>query len=432
MAQYRVDKDRNWNANGIVYEVNMQADENGELTNRRYNRDAWNRPKSIIDRSIFSATWTFGIPERVWEEYVFDGSTWTPQQGFTNASVVNKMLNVNSGTGLGHGTTIATKEYTRYQPNRGQLYSTAVLCPDATTAGTRRFGLATPQDGVFFEVVGDGTEWDIFAGRRSYGTLESYVSIKETILANIPDFDPSKGHVYDIQYQWRGVGNYFFYVDLQLVYTEENLGTMDSQLSMSDPALQPFFSAYCGVEGTAVNIQSGCVDVSSEGGRDEETVFGSINTGDSLINLGSTAATDIAILAMRVPKTIGSQFNSRGAIMDKLVTWTRDEALTKVYIIRDTGAPNLEALTWDSIPDSDLQMLVGGSGSALQTAYSADSANASNVLAEWADLEVKNVITNPSTYSKFKLTPGDILLVVVNCIGANKLSSATLYYSEQI
>lgn len=53
----------------------MQADENGVLWNTRYGKDAWGRPKSITDYSLFSATWTFGIPARVWEEIELDYST---------------------------------------------------------------------------------------------------------------------------------------------------------------------------------------------------------------------------------------------------------------------------------------------------------------------------------------------------------------------
>lgn len=396
-----------------------------------YATDAWTRPKTIIDHSLFSATWTFGIPSRVWEEYQFDGSTWTPQATFSRGSEQNKMLSVVSGTVATNGTTVATKKYIRYQPNRGQLYSTAVIMPNATANGIRRFGMATPQDGVFFEMVGDGSNWDIFAGRRSYGSLSNYVSIKSAILALFPSFDPSKGNVYDIQYQWRGVGNYTFFVNLEPVYVEEYLGT-GTQLSMSDPALQPFYSAYSG-DGTEVELLSGCVDVSSEGGAiNESTLFGTIGTGDTLLSTSNTANVDNAVLAVYVPRTAGNgAFNSRGAFLDKLVTWTNADATTKVYAFRDTQAPNLAALTWSDIPDSDIKYLVGGAGSALQTAYDLDDSAEFTVLSERELLNTKNVITNPSANSDFAVSPGDIIVISI-LTGANKSTLANLYFSEQI
>lgn len=417
------------------------------ITQSRYATDAWGRPKSILDFSIFSATWTFGIPARIWEEVHYDllvPANSGPKPTFENATSREGMLSLVSGTTNNIGAVIQTKSHVRYQPNRGQLLSTAVTIPTAKTGiGLATWGLGTALNGTYFGMFSDGTDdgWDMKVSRWKGGVNQSEVSIKDAILAKFPDFDPTKGHVYDIQFEWRGVGNYYFFVDLELVYTMEILGTLD-YLSIQDPALAVVYATlYQDPTETAPQYEllSGCVDVSSEGGAPQKTVFASTNTGDSLINLGNTAATDVAILALKVPRSLsydsGTVFNSRGAIMDKLVTWTRDEALTKVYVFRDTNASNLDGLTWGSTPDSDIQVLTGGingSPSALQSAFVLDKANGQLVLAEWADLEVKNIITNPATNSDFKLAPGDILVVAMNCIGANKYSAATLYYSEEI
>lgn len=417
------------------------------VTQARYATDAWGRPKSILDYSIFSATWTFGIPARIWEEVNYDLAVPAnngPKPTFVNATSREGMLSVASGTTNNVGTVLRSKSYARYQPNRGQLYSTAVTIPTAKTGiGFATWGLGTAQNGTYFGIFSDGTDdgWDMRVSRWKGGVNQEAVSIKDAILAKFPDFDPTKGHVYDIQFEWRGVGNYYFFIDLELIYTMEILGTLD-YLSIQDPALAvSYATAYQDPTGTApqYEILSGCVDVSSEGGAPQKTVFASTSTGDALINLGNTANTDVAILALRIPRTIpydgGNVFNSRGAIMDKLVTWTRDEALTKVYMFRDTNASNLDGLTWGNTPDSSIEFLTGGyngSISALQSAFVADKASGSIVLSEWADLDAKNIIENPATNSDFKMAPGDILVVAINCIGANKYSAATLYYSEEI
>lgn len=432
MAQFRKDTHEFLNNGTTLFEVGMSADENGELWNRRYAKDAWNRPKSIVDRSVFSATWTFGIPARVWEEYQFDGATWTPQTSFSRATSVNKMLSVVSGTTPTEGATLATKQYSRYQPNRGHLYSTAVIMPNASDRGIRRFGLATPDDGVFFEMVGDGVDWDIFAGRRAYGSLASYVSIKSAILDKVPNFDPSKGHVYDIQYQWRGVGNYFFYVDLELVYVDEYLGT-GTQLSMSDPALQPFYSAYTGSDGTQVQLLAGCVDVTSEGGQDERTLFGSVSSGLDLLTLG-TADTPTAVLAFKVPRTANGSFNSRGAFLDKLSAFcASSDTITSVYAARDISATTVDAITWTAIPDSALLTASGNAAGALNTAFQTDINSFGRVFSEFTAKDTKTEIINTSKNSPFLATPGDIIVIAGTGLSSTgQLYAATLYYSEQI
>lgn len=406
------------------------------FSNSRYAYDAWDRPKTIIDQSLFSATWTYDIQSRVWEEWTYtEGSGWSPQVGFANAASEDHMLSVKSTTTAGGGCTIASKVHPKYQPNRGHLYSTALIHPNATDVGLTRFGLGSPKDACAFEIEGDGANWDMFAFRRYGGVTSNRTSIKAAILEKFPDFDPSKGHVYDIQFQWRGVGNYYYFVDLQLVYTEEVLGTR-TELSMADPALQTFFSTYCTQSGTERVAKFGCVDVSSEGGNGHAKAFNSVSTGLDPVRIDNETS-ETAVLAIRVPRYVNyagdpTHINSRGAVMDKLVTWCRDEARTGVYYFRDTGATNLEALTWTDISDSRMQYAIGGDASALQTAFNADKSNGYLVLGEWADLESKNVITNSSKEAEFTTTPGDILVITGASIGNNKDMYATLYFSEEI
>lgn len=437
MAKYDTDAHEFMGGETEQFAVMLQADENGEIWNRRYAKDAWHRPKTITDYSLFSGTWTFGVPNRLWveESVVRSGGTVTvteqPQTGVKTTSREG-MLSVKSGTVANSGNALRSKYFPRYQPNRGHLFSTAITCPAPTANGYRQWGLATARDGVYFRAIGNGSSWSLNVGRRRSGVEIDLIDITSKLPAS---FDISKGHVYDIQYEWRGVGNFYFYVDLQLVYSMTILGTQD-YLSVTDPALGVVFSCYSSEDGVELELLSGCVDVTSEGGTTPKTLFGSVNTGNTLLNLGNTALIDVAVLALKVPVMINyngsSVYNSRGTIMDKLVSWTRDEAITKAFYFRGSSATNLDSITWSAIPDSDLLMATGGGTSALQTAFVADKAKGINLLAEWAELDTKNIIDNPAKNSDFFLTPGDILVVAINCIGSNKTSAATLYYSEQL
>lgn len=416
-----------------LYEVYMLSDENGQLWNRRYAKDAWGRPKTVIDESLFAGTFTFEVRSRVWEEWSYTtGTGWTPIVGFQNAVSEDHMLIVKSTATAGSGCTIASKTHPKYQPNRGHLYSTAIIQPNATDAGLSRFGLGSPKDGVFFEIEGDGTTWDIFVSRRFDGITDMRQSVKAEVLKRFPEFDPTKGHVYDIQFQWRGVGNYFFFIDLQLVYTENVLGTR-THLSMADPALQSFFSAYCTQAGTERVLKVGCVDVTSEGGNGHNTAFGSINSGDNLLSTGNQVST--AMLAIRAPRYVtyegdSQHINSRGAIMDMLKAYCDKAYQVKVWYFRDTFCPALNALTWSAIPDSRMYMLTGGISSALDTAFQSDKAAGVVVLSEFASAGDKTTITNESNNSPFELTPGDTIVFSIKSTSGT--GSATAYYSEEI
>ena len=125
--------------------------------------------------------------------------------------------------------------------------------------------------------------------------------------------------------------------------------------------------------------------------------------------------------------------NTRDLVASKISAWTRDEAAVQVWFARDTVATNLDALTWDSLPDSTAQSLVGGDTSALDTAFQSDKASMQLVLNEWDDLEQKNIVVNPSEDSApFFVTAGDILVVAVKSIGGTDQNATTVYLSEEI
>jgi len=444
MAQYNRQNQTFLENNTTLYETVMIGDPNGNVGpgsgrggHSRYSLDAWGRPKAVMDHSLFSATFTFNVPNRVWEQVDIDNTPgYNPVQKPIDNTYIrssDRMLSVLSGTSAGAGHVVKTKNFVRYQPNRGQLFSTAIILPNPTASGIREFGLGTAHNGVEFQLIGDGADWDLRFTRRKGTVVQTDVSLKPFLPA---DFDPSKGHVYDIQFQWRGVGNYYVFVDLELVYTDELTGTLES-LSINDPALPVYFDAICTEEGTEVELLCGCVDVASEGGEEESTLFNSINSGNDLVALGN-ADVDTAVLAIKVPRTLTynseTVFNSRGAIMDKLAVFCASaDTMTKVYVARDYAAPTVDALTWNSIPDSRMLQLNGDAAGALNTAFQTDKAGFSQILATFSAKDSKTYVTNDSKTSDFIITPGDILIISGTGLqSTSQLYAATLYFSEQL
>lgn len=432
-AQYDIVNKKYVERNNNLMDTAIPVNELGQVL-KRYSFDAWGRQKSVIDHSLFNGTWTFSVPQRVWEENTIDVSVQppvlVPLSTLTKSTSVDGLLSVKSGTVANNGYVCRSKIHPRYQANRSQLYSTSIIVPNPTANALRTWGLTTNDDGISFELQGDGTNWELYATRIKGQTIVDQIPISQYLPAG---FDPSKGHLYDIQFEWRGVGNIYFFVDLELVYTIELLGTLTG-LATKDPAL-PLSFASITFDGVEVELLSGCADVSSEGGTNDRTLFRTVNTGSALVTLGA-ADTLTAILALRVPRTVTYNaqqvYNSRGAFADELITWTRDESRTTVFLARDINVPNINGITWSPIEDTLIEYVSGDNTGALNTAFALDQANCSEIMTEWANLDEKNIITNPTENSEFHLTPGDILIITVAAITTNKLSSASLYFSEQL
>ena len=399
--------------------------------------DAWGRQKVIHDYSVFHGLFTYDVPDRLWEENAMDAAlAYTPlaQTGIL-ATSQGGALQITSGTVADNGCSLMSKRHPRYQPNRGHLYSTAGWFPNPELDGFRKWGLFcgylsdARRSGVYFELEGDGSTWALYAVVKSYGVIQ----VKQDITALIPGgFDISKNNLYDIQYQWRGAGDYFFYLNQQLVYRTGFLNTQQ-ELTIWNPALGVGYECFTYTT-TPLYMNFGCVDVTSEGGAMDSRQFASISTGDSFVTTSTNGA---ATLAIKLPRTITYNgnvvVNTRDVIANKLTSWTRDEASVQVWLARDTVATNLDALTWINFGDSTTQYLVGGVSTALDTAFQSDKANMQLVLNEWEDTELKNTIINPSIMdAPFILTAGDILVVVVTPINANKDNATTMYLAEEV
>lgn len=398
-------------------------------------KDALGRQKVIDDYSLFHGLWTFDVPNRIWEEFSISAGTYTAISATgTKATSENGALVLSSGTTANAGVYLRSKRNPRYQPNRGHLWSSAMRFPSATADGKRKAGVFQQEtdNGVFFELEGDGADWTLYAVRYSNGVQK----IRQDLASYLPaDFDPEKAHVYDIQFQLGSAGNYIFYIDLQEIYVNDILGTL-TELSIQNPMLPSAFECVTDTT-TELELIVGCVDITSEGGKQVGRQFASISTGTSLLSCDSSG---VAMIAIKLPRTIsyggGTVYNSKDVIASRISSWTRDEASVQVYFARDVVATNLDGLTWTDFPDSSgtLQYIIGGTGNTtLDTAFNSDKASMQLVLNEWEDLEVKNIVSNPDQdIGPFYVTPGDIMIVAVQSMAGTDDNSTTLYLSEEI
>ena len=289
--------------------------------------DVWGTPKTSVAHSIFHGLFTFDVPPTMW--FIEENDIEVLNADSTGATSVNGALVVNT-SGL-TSVTVNSRRHPRYQPNRGHLWSSALILPGKLLDGVRDFGLFDGHNGVFFRLKSDG---NLYAVLRSGGveTHEELITIPDTFIG----FDVEKGNIYDIRFQWRGVGNYFFYIGnpatgaSELVHQISNLGTLTA-LSMENPSLMLAFKATKTTEDVTMLV--GCADVTSENGNSDREQYGEASTEVAGISAGD------GVLAVLNPLLApNGEMNTRDLRLARITIGADKKAVFKVYQTRDATA----------------------------------------------------------------------------------------------
>lgn len=307
--------------------------------------DAWGRAKFIKDNSILHGMFTFNVPVSMWKE-TFNGS----ERTITNSTSVNGKLHHTSGAVLNDVSTLSTFRFPRYEPNRGGLYSSSIFLPNLDDVGVRRFGDFTNESGEFFELRTGGV---LYAVVRT--TIDSITS-DDIKLIDTTGIDLSKGNIYDIQKQWRGAGGYKFFLNLQLVQTFDYLGTR-TELTMFNPACSIAFE--CKNLGDNVVIECGCADISSEGGKDNGKVYGSISIDNESgqVAITGTGNWNVPIIAVRSKVTVNGLINTRDTLMLLATAYSDQRSMARVWATRDFTAITDNDQVWRDFGDGHLEYL---------------------------------------------------------------------------
>lgn len=305
--------------------------------------DAWGRAKAVKDKSILHGMFTFNVPETTWKE-TFNGT----EQSFINAASVNGKLILTAGGVLSDETRLDTYRNPRYQPNRGYLYSNSLFLPRPTDDGERRFGVFTEESGAFFNLKADGLYATIRTTTLASGTVDT------EYLIDTADFDLSKGNIFDIQFQWRGAGDYKFFINLIEVKTIKFLGTL-TELSMFNPACPIAFE--CENLGDDVEIQCGCVDVTTEGGDLSGKTYGSIQVENNTGQV-SVSGYNQPVIAVRSKLTVNSKRNTRDTLSLLASAYSDQKSIMRIWSTRDFTAISEGTQSWADFGDGHLEYII--------------------------------------------------------------------------
>ena len=373
----------------------------GDLTT-----DASGLPKVAQSFSLLHSVFTYGIPKGVWKESL-NGSELT---AFTKATAVDGKLELSSGASLNDIVNLATFRHPRYESNRGHLYSVSTFLPNHTAAGIRDFGLFTAESGVFFRLKADG----LYACRRT--TVATVTTDIEERVSQLPSgLDLSKGNIYDIQLQWRGVGNVLFFVGdptagvPKLVHAMRLLAS-DTQLSIFNPALPLAFE--CTNLGAEVKINTGCVDLSSEGGKGYAGTYGTIATSTDAGSI-AVAGFNPLVYAVKSLSSIGGLVNTRDTLNLGAYAYSDQRSLLRIWQTRDLTAISEGSQSWVPYRDGHLEFIEFDPGAGTPATF--DPAKAS--LAYSSRVNIDSTLNINAVFSKAAsviLPPGDMLVFTIH------------------
>lgn len=293
--------------------------------------DAWGLQKMVHPHSLFHSAFTFDVPIRKWNSIV----NGVEENLLTSTLVTSTSgkLSVKTAANNGDVTYLHSRRHPRYQPNRGHVYSMSAFVPVPTDNAVEDFGLFTDIDGVFFRIHTDG---------KLYACLQSNGVLVHEDLINFPcsfddnPLDYSKGNVYDIQFQWRGAGNYRFFAGnpktgkLEVIHEIRNLNKLTA-LTMQNPSLPAAFRVTS--LGDAGEIQCGCVDITSEGGDDRHEQYQSAS-----IENKTASGTDVPIIIIHSPQQIAGKMNTIDGRLARISGASDKRGVFKMWSTRNPAA----------------------------------------------------------------------------------------------
>jgi hypothetical protein len=370
--------------------------------------DAWGRNKVVTDYSMFHGIFTFDVPNKLWIEY-YNGV----EQVKTNATSVNGMLNLVSNGG---STYLMSKRHPRYQPNRGMLYSNSQLLDGAT-----------PTNGKLYAVV---------------RTTIDGITTDDKKLIQLDAIDPAKGNIYDIQSQWRGVGNIKFFINQKEVVTFNYLGSLD-ELSVSNPALPlgfectnlgiTRFGQFTPSDGMffewafdvaqETNTRCGCVDVTSEGGFKENRQYLSASTSTESGSHPIDGYND-PVLAIRLPDMFLGKMNTRDCILTRVSGYSDQKSVMRIWYTRNGVGVN--GGTWGAIN--------GGNVEVSENITSINTAQLQLIHSVRVDQDATISVANPDAdHGDLFLVHGDYLVVTIHReTGGDANAGVTIEMAEEI
>lgn len=226
--------------------------------------------------------------------------------GTASVSLANNCaLQLNTGASASSSALSLSKNLHQYTSGKGLKIMMSVVLGDSGVAGNQReWGYGDLINGV--SILLDGGEYKFVL--RSGGMVVALIAASAWQVPVLPD---PNGHLWYIQFEWLGVGDFWVYYDQKPVLYYNYLGTSTAP-SMESPDLPIFFRNENTSNTSDVFLKNVCSAVSSEG-RNIVEVFDQNGTG---LNFSA----DNRVRTEAFGTTLVSD-NFADDIFDNVITW---------------------------------------------------------------------------------------------------------------
>jgi len=166
-------------------------------------------------------------------------------------------ITLNTGASTSSKISLTSKQKFYYESARSNQVKMSIILGDSGVANNiREWGLSDGYNGVFLRL--SGTTLSIVLLNNGVETVAPTTSWDRPVTID------GYGHLWYIQFQWLGVGNFYIYYDEELVHTIRYVGT-STNLSMGTPDLPVYFKNENTSNTSNVFMRMGCVGVIAEG-----------------------------------------------------------------------------------------------------------------------------------------------------------------------
>ena len=246
--------------------------------------------------------------------YEVDNRDWAPitaSGGSVSYITSSHVARVATTTTSGSSAVLQTQVWYRYQS--GKAHWLRMTCAQSNTGNsnqTRRWGLFDDNNGVYFANINSTN----YVGVRSLagGTVTNNLIAQSSWNIDKLDgtgpsknvLDISKGNIYEIEFQWLGVGEVIYRINGDIVHIQRHAGTLVIPYMQS--AILPIKYEILNTNtATAGYIDAICCSLESLGGTDEpRETFAASNTSDI-----SVSTTQVPLLAIRNKSTYNGFVN---------------------------------------------------------------------------------------------------------------------------
>jgi hypothetical protein len=254
----------------------------------------------------------YEVDNRLWD-------TLTGSGGLVGHVPTNSAISCSVTTVSGSSAYCRTNTFYKYQSGYTQYLSISIINSNTGNANQiREWGYFDENDGLFFRL--SGTQAQIVERTSTSGTPVETVIPQSTWNKDKLDgsgssgltLDVSKGNIFEIEFQWFGVGTTRYYSNGILIHEVQHANTLANPY-MRTANLPVQFGIKNNAATTAGSIQMVCARVAAQGQTHDpfEWVYSVANSTDKLVGL-----TEIPILSIR-PKTLYNNIVNRSWLLPK-------------------------------------------------------------------------------------------------------------------